>query len=190
MKKLMVFGVSLINLMLIFLFFSLVSAVRINEIELNPEGTDSGNEWIELYSEQNIDLNGWKLVNNDNKVINLSQNFNGYLIINFSGQWLDNSNESLKLFNDLSLVDSTPKLEDNYNNEKTWQYCSGDWTFIASTKNSANSCSSQSQSQTPTQNNSQNNTPNTQQEAKISLEADWDEESIINGEEFEIEGLC
>lgn len=191
MKKLMVFGVSVIALLCIFLFFSLVSAIRINEIELNPEGTDSGNEWVELYSEQNIDLNGWKLVNKDNKVINLSQSFSGYWIISFSGQWLDNTNEKIILKNsNEEAVDETELLSDSSNNKRTWQYCYGELVFADSTKNSANSCSSnqQQQNQTQNQNTSQNTIQNTSQnEEEIYLEAKWDEDDIVNGEEFEVE---
>jgi len=38
--------------------------IVVNEWEQNPEGTDSGKEWIELYNPtfREIDLSGWKLV--------------------------------------------------------------------------------------------------------------------------------
>ena len=56
------------------LLISCVSAIRINEVELNPEGTDAGNEWIELFSSEEIDLTGWTLkyatgISNDGNVI-------------------------------------------------------------------------------------------------------------------------
>jgi hypothetical protein len=37
------------------------STLVINEVELNPDGLDSGNEWIEILnpSEQPVDLTGW-----------------------------------------------------------------------------------------------------------------------------------
>jgi len=36
--------------------------VRINEIMYNPDGSDSGREWIELYNDAEYDINitGWK----------------------------------------------------------------------------------------------------------------------------------
>jgi len=46
--------------------------IRINEVELNPAGSDGGKEWIELYSDSLINLEGWKLVNHDNKVLFLN----------------------------------------------------------------------------------------------------------------------
>lgn len=185
MKKLMVFGISSV-LLFLFLLPDFVFAVRINEVELNPEGTDAGNEWVELYSEQEVNLSGWKLVNGDNKSVSLDSFFQGYVIINFSGQWLDNSEESLGLFNGDALIDSVQARNDTVNDARTWQYCNGTWLFRASTKGAENSCAAQA----PAQNQSQNTakpTPQNQSEPKISLKLDWDEEDIINGEDFEIE---
>jgi hypothetical protein len=53
----------------------------INEIELNPQGADKSNEWIELYSQEQISLKDWKLINNDEDEFLLTQTFQGYLII-------------------------------------------------------------------------------------------------------------
>ena len=36
-------------------------AVKISEFMPNPEGSDSGQEWVELFSAQEVDLSGWKL---------------------------------------------------------------------------------------------------------------------------------
>lgn len=155
-----------------------ISAVRINEVELNPTGEDSGNEWIELYSSEEINLTGWKLINNDNNELLLNQTFQNYLIINFNGQWLDNSNESISLFNSSSLIDSSILLDDGANNNKTWQYCNGNWNFTDATKGFENSCEEQ---------NGNANDDGDNQTSEIYLEMNWDEEDIINGEEFEIE---
>jgi len=46
---------------------SLCSALRINEVEMNPAGTDTGNEWIELYNDGEISLEGYVIINNDGK---------------------------------------------------------------------------------------------------------------------------
>lgn len=174
MKKLMVFGISLFVLILL---VSLVSGVRVNEVELNPEGNDSGYEWIELYSEVEINLTGWTLVNNDGDVINLTQVFQDYLIIDFSGQWLDNVNESVILKNSSGdIIYETIILADSNNNDKTWQYCDGDWNFIDSTKESENSCEG------PPVNDS-----SPSQTASVDLELDWNEEDIVNGKEFELD---
>jgi len=44
---------------IILILLPIVKSVRINEVELNPAGTDSGNEWIELYSPVTVDLTGY-----------------------------------------------------------------------------------------------------------------------------------
>jgi len=171
--------VLIINLFLVVL----VSAeVRINEVELNPEGSDSGNEWIELYSNSEINLTGFKIINNDNESINLSQNINGYYIISFQGQFLDNSDERLFLYNSSNLVFETPLISDSGNDNKNWQYCNGNWSFVYMTKNHENNCSS-------AQNNPPQNTSNTEQtsDSKISVKIEFDEDEIINGDEFSID---
>ena len=63
--------------LLIVVFISLASAstVRINEVELNPSGSDNKNEWIELYFTHEISLDGWTIVNAKEKVF--SQNLFG-----------------------------------------------------------------------------------------------------------------
>ena len=89
MKKLQVFGVSLFFLICM---FSLVSAVRINEVELNPEGTDSGNEWIEFYSEEEINFTNLKLIDGDGNEFLFNLSFQGFFVYNFLTRWLDNDN--------------------------------------------------------------------------------------------------
>jgi len=40
-------------------FVPIASGLRINEVELNPPLDDSGNEWAEIYSESEINLEGY-----------------------------------------------------------------------------------------------------------------------------------
>ncbi len=118
-----------------------ISALRINEVELNPAGTDSGNEWIELYSEEEINLSGYKLVNNDGDEINLEGNFSGYYTYIFGTQWLDNSDEKIFLYKNDELIDESNLLDDGKNDERAWSYCSGsEWEFIESTEKARNGC--------------------------------------------------
>ncbi len=169
----------LVGLFTSLIMISLISGVRVNEVELNPEGTDAGNEWIELYSNEEINLTGWKIVNKDDDEILLNQTFQNYLIINLESQWLDNVNESVSLFNGSSLVDFSIVIEDSDNDGKTWQYCNGEWNFTDSTKGSGNSCEDNGD-------DGNGNTGN-EEEAEIYLEIDWNDEDIINGQEFEVE---
>ncbi len=120
--------------MQIFLSIAMLSALKITEIELNPSGTDSGNEWIELYSDSEIDLSGYKLVNNDGDEINLNGVVKGYYVYTFKRQWLDNTDEKVFLYKDNTLIDESPLMKDSKNDGFTWSYCNSEWKFAESTK--------------------------------------------------------
>jgi len=117
-----------------------VSALRINEFELNPEGDDSGNEWVELYHWDKIDLTGYKLINGDGGEIELSGSFEEYFVYTFKKQWLDNKDEKIFLYKGEELIDETSLDYDAQNNAKTSQYCSGEWIFEENTKGEENLC--------------------------------------------------
>ena len=133
-----------------------VFALRINEIESNPAGTDSGAEWVELYSEESVNLEGYTLGNGDGGIYNLSGIFTGYLTIIFPGAWLDNSNESVFIKQGSSVVDQAGPFNDTKNNGKTWSFCDS-WRFVDGTRNSANNCDGSQQPAQNTQNNSGEN---------------------------------
>ncbi len=60
----------------VFLIAKSVNAIVINEIMYNPDGTDAGREWIELYNNEDfsVDISEWKLYeNNINHGLTLSQ---------------------------------------------------------------------------------------------------------------------
>lgn len=174
---------SFVIIVIIFSFIILISInsifaeVRINEIELNPSGSDSGHEWVELYSDNLINLNNWKLVNHDNKNKILNQNFQGYMIINLEGQWLDNENESLNLYNGNGvLISFTPILKDSSNDDKSWNYCgTNSWSFASSSPETVNNCPG-------VQNNKQNNSINN----SLTINIEWDNDKIKNGKSFDI----
>lgn len=184
-----------IVLFLVFIFSNLVYALRINEVELNPEGSDNGKEWLELYSQEEINLTGYIIKNNDNNIMNLtklflSQKFSGFLIVNFSGQWLDNSDEKVFLLDNNSIIDETPLLSDSVNDNRTWQYCNNNWTLNPGTKEIENSCQNLTQNQT--NQTQQNNTNQTQQnQTQINNTKEYIElyakNEMENGKEIEIE---
>ena len=131
-------------ILVIILLLLKISAIRINEIESNPAGADSGNEWVELYNSGNFDLGGYRLVNNDGDEIELSGSISGsdYYVYTFDKQWLDNSDEKVFLYDENNkLVDETDLVDDGDNNGKTWQFCDGDWRFAEGTKEKKNDCS-------------------------------------------------
>ncbi|MBU3907077.1 MAG: lamin tail domain-containing protein [Nanoarchaeota archaeon] len=126
---------------LLILLFPIISSIKINEVELNPEGSDTRNEWIEFYSKEEASLNEYKIKNNDGEEImsNESGVFSGYYVYIFEKQWLDNSNEKVYLYKGNELVDETTLLSDSKNNNFTWSYCS-DWVFVKGTKGKENEC--------------------------------------------------
>jgi len=128
--------------LIVFLIFLLssISAIRINEVESNPSGADSGNEWIELYDRGDFDLNGYKLVNNDGDELLLSGSFSKYYVYTLEKQWLDNTDEKVFLYNSGELVDETDLIDDGENDDKTWQLCGKDWEFYEDTKDDKNDC--------------------------------------------------
>jgi len=147
-------------LILIIFLLSGVCAIKINEVEMNPAGTDAGNEWIELYNNGNISLEGYIIVNGDGKNISLNDTFNGYFVYTFTKQWLDNSNESVSLYKGFELIDKTDLFDDSKNDDFTYQSCSSSWKFMASTKGSENNCTEQVQEETQlTQNETPEQTP-------------------------------
>ncbi|MBT4376424.1 hypothetical protein HOD29_03550 [archaeon] len=127
-------------ILLFILLLPIISAIQITEVESNPLGQDSGNEWIEFYSEEEINLSGFKIINNDAGEIKLNQTFTGYFIYKFQNQWLDNVDEKIYLYNQTNLIQSTSVIEDSSNNEQTFQLCGEDWSFKESTKSKENNC--------------------------------------------------
>ncbi len=128
------------SFLMIFIFVLVVSTafcsgLKISEVELNPEGTDSGYEWIEFYSEEEINLENYLLKNNDGDEITLDISVKGNCIYVLEKQWLDNSDEKVFLYNEGDLVAETNLLEDSENNEKTWQL-EDKWVFKENTKSS------------------------------------------------------
>src|SRR3989338_5469835 len=100
MKK----GIILCFLVLL-LFFPYVIAISINEVESNPEGTDSGNEWVEIYNEGSpINLSGWYVQNKDNKNFTFPGVFieeEGFYVLEFNVSFgLTNPGDNVSLYAD------------------------------------------------------------------------------------------
>ncbi|MCK4613891.1 MAG: lamin tail domain-containing protein, partial [Thermoplasmata archaeon] len=119
--------------------------VLVNEVMFNPEGNDSGKEWIELYNPGNssVNLSGYKVVNKNNESFTI-QNFTltneSYVVIYFTSgtnnttaiftgtniTFLNNTNESLMLNNsniigiDFLCWGGTSELEQIASNNGIW----------------------------------------------------------------------
>jgi hypothetical protein len=128
-----------------------VGRLLINEFELNPVGPDNGSEWVELFNptDDSIDLTDWSLKNKGNEVYPLSGyiDSNGYRIITFSVELLNNSDEMLTLLSpSFQEIDSTPSSADIYDDDRSWQRIpdgidtesESDWAFQSSTKDYSN----------------------------------------------------
>jgi hypothetical protein len=130
--------------------------VVINEIEFNPPGPDSGNEWVELYNptDEVVDISGWSLetVHGRQMSVILEDHAiapKSFYVHHFAGQFLDNgggnklpTGESVVLSDSTGRrIDTTPFLTDFYNDHRTWQRsldASERWVFKSASEDRAN----------------------------------------------------
>jgi len=200
----------LISLFLLILYsIPLISGnILINEIMYSPDVFCGGtyNEWIELYNptQEDVDLNEWKIdnegavglinfSNSDTTIIksmdyfiiakrpfNFSQYFNVLCPIAERRFTLNNGGDLILLYNSLGeLIQNV-----SYNSEmggagdgNSLQLINGSWISAEPTPGLENE-----------EDNSSNNQNNQSNSENIStLELNWEEEEIINDQEFEIE---
>jgi len=157
MKKLL-FGI-LFLILAVWLINFVKAEIRINEVELNPPGTDNGNEWIELYSSDNVTLEKWRIESSNGRNMTFNASFSGYYILIGSYNLLTNENNSLTLRdNNGNSIFSVSSLKDSANDARSWQYCDGEWIFTEDTKNSENNCQEdEEQDEEPEINNYEDN---------------------------------
>ncbi len=148
--------------------------ILINEVELNPAGTDTGTEKVELYNPSNtgIDISGWTISSTAGRTATVviyegtTIPPKGYLIVGRDSQqqWLDNTGEGIDLRNDLGIrIDSVGPFSDQDNDESTWQRSpdgQDNWAFSTSnTLGSANFGSLVIDSESPSLNTSERPIP-------------------------------
>ncbi len=138
--------------LIIFFLLTNISALKITEIEMNPlEGKD-GIEWIELYNDENsdIDISGWKIWegvygSSGPKIIETMPNGTiiqkkGFYIVEWSTTKLNNAGDFVILYDSNGTkIDETEMLDESESGVKTWQLCDS-WEFKLSTKGEENSC--------------------------------------------------
>jgi hypothetical protein len=151
------FSILLISILVslpVFDAYSAARLVRINEVEYNPIGPDDGNQWLELYNqEQNLlDVGGWLIKSTKlGKTYSIPAGFvilpNDYLVIPFSSTMFALGSESVVLLTPDSVeVDRTPEFDDAVDDDLTWQrFPNGvdtdtpaDWAFKNSTHGASN----------------------------------------------------
>lgn len=123
--------------------------VVINEVELNPRGSDVGKEWIELYnpSEDDVEIGDFEISTSfKSATIRLPSDAeigaNGTYVIELDRQVLSNTAESIDLADGSGdVIDSTPSLVDKGDDSRTWQRMpdgDSEWRFAAGTKDELN----------------------------------------------------
>ncbi|HKU49187.1 MAG TPA: thermonuclease family protein [Nitrososphaera sp.] len=123
--------------------------VLINEVELNPEGSDSGSEWIELYNPGEIPANTTGLAINASETTRVEMPKDITVepgetrVISLENVSLPNVVEMLTLVNSSSgeVLDSTPSLVDRTDDDNTWQRIpdgNDEWEFREQTQGNLN----------------------------------------------------
>src|SRR3989338_3062826 len=193
------------------------SAIRINEIMYDLNGSDSGREWIEVYNDgsESLNLSAWRFYENGEKhCLNLIQGSwsleaGGYIIIadNSTSFLADNPSYSSTLFDSsFSLLNTGESLAlwngSEYFSNTTYSSSSGaagdgnslqlidsSWQACLPTPGSVNSCQSQqNQTQNETNQTQQNQTQNTTQQNQTANQANQSIPTIILTYPEEISG--
>jgi hypothetical protein len=131
---------------------AIANYIVINEVELNPEGEDSGNEWVELFNptKSNTDISGWSLhtissLNNESYVFPKGTliSASGFRIFTYPKRSLDNDEEMVVLKDAESVeLDKTINMYDHFDDNRTWSRVpngqdsddKNDWKFQTSTR--------------------------------------------------------
>jgi len=125
----------------------------INEVEMDPLGTDYGKQWVELYNPTNsdLDISGWRLKAASGALVTIRLNTSimteAYLVIPLPRITLIRTGDSLTLGNAKNTpIDATPRLSDLSDNNLTWQRfpngldtgSAADWRLAPATKGESN----------------------------------------------------
>ena len=164
---------------------ALVSAIEITEFESNPFEGDSGNEWIELYSDGEFELDDYYLENADGDIYELEGTFSGYFVVQFESQWLDNVDERvyLKYEEDNATIDSTPLFDDGDDDNNSWNKCNDEWIFIESSKGEENLCGNEDQNNNDDSNNDSDGNDSNDDDDSDGDDSNDDDSNLINNSE-------
>ncbi len=130
----------LVILLVALTFIGLTSAALIiNEIEVNPPGSEAGNEWIELFNDGTpVNLSGWYIQDKDGNNYSFGEVIvtQFYVLDGLSG--LENLNQDLNLYDkNGAMKDSYENFDDILNSDMTWSRMpdgTGNFDFKTSTK--------------------------------------------------------
>ncbi len=140
MKKLLLFC-------LLTLLISNISAIIINEVEMNPEDGSDGKEWIELYNneDESVDISGWEIYDNVKSRYTIQNGTiietDDFYVIEMSSSVLNNGGDFVILYDaNGNEIDRTETLEDADWSYETHQLCDSSWKFLEATKGEKNNC--------------------------------------------------
>jgi micrococcal nuclease len=117
---------------------SATSDVIIYAFDQKPAGSDDGNEWVTLHnpSNESVNIGNWTFESTHGTtaidwIAEGTTLYPGaYITISPSYRWIDNNNESLILRNAKGeVVDRTPVVSDNENDNRYWMRNNSEWTF-------------------------------------------------------------
>jgi endonuclease YncB( thermonuclease family) len=125
------------------------TSIMINEVELNPRGSDMGWEWVELYNQADVEVNisDFEIRTSfKSATIQLPSEAvieaNDTYVIALDREMLSNTAESLVLANASGeMIDRTPSLVDRNDDSRTWQRIpdgNNEWQFAAGTRDELN----------------------------------------------------
>ncbi len=135
---------------LTFLLLEFLSAIRINEIEINPEEGKQGTEWIEIYNDENEDedISGWEIYDglaSEKKRYTFPAetiiDAGDFFIVKFSGAVLNNGGDFIIIKDDKGKeIDKTDELKESSSSSETWQFWKKEWIFAEETQDKKNDC--------------------------------------------------
>jgi micrococcal nuclease len=114
------------------------SGVIIYAFDQNPAGLDEGYEWVAIHNptNKNVDIGNGTLETTNGSTVSLwiaegTTLYPGaYITISPSYRWIDNNNESIILRDAVGeVVDRTPVVSDNENDNRYWMRNNSGWTF-------------------------------------------------------------
>jgi hypothetical protein len=137
-----------IEILLFVLLISMASAIKINEVEMNPVDGKEGIEWVELYNDGGeVDISLWELYDGLIGPKNIFTIPSGiilgegeYYVAELSKTVLNNDGDFVTLYNlEEEEIDKTQMIKETKWSIETWQWC-GDWKLAEATKGEENDC--------------------------------------------------
>jgi hypothetical protein len=138
-----------IEILLFVLLISMASAIKINEVEMNPVDGKEGIEWVELYNDGGeVDISLWELYDGmigPKKIFMIPSGIilaeGEYYVAELSKTVLNNDGDFVTLYNlNEEKVDEIKMIKETSWGSKTWQLCDN-FILNEATKGLENDCS-------------------------------------------------